>query len=72
MFYFIQTSATYSSLISTLCDGGNTGDACTDDIAALSSNTACDPTEPTVCTEVCRSLYDDISDNCDATVSGYI
>ena len=73
MFYFIQTAATYSAVISTLCDGGTTGDACLDAQSALASSTACASatTANDICTGTCRDLYDDIIDNCDATVSGH-
>ena len=71
MCYFMQTSAAYSTAISALCDGG--GDACTAAATALASNTACATatTANDICTGTCRDLYDDIIDNCDATVSGY-
>ena len=71
MCYFMQTSAAVSSAISALCDGG--GDACTMATTALLSNTACASATDanTICTGMCRDLYNDIIDNCDATVSGY-
>ena len=67
----MQTSAAYGAAISALCDGGTTGDACTDAATALASNTACATatTANDICTGTCRDLYDDIIDNCDATVS---
>ena len=73
MLYFVQTSAAYSAAISALCGGGNTGDACTDAATALASNSACATATDanTICTGTCRDLYNDIIDNCDATVSGY-
>ena len=65
----IQTAAPYSSVISALC--GANGDTCTTAVTALVSNTACVAASTTseICTGTCRDLYDDIIDNCDATVS---
>ena len=62
-------AAAYSTTISTLCDG--TGDACTAATLALQSNTACATATSAddICTGTCRDLYNDIINNCDATVS---
>ena len=59
------------SVLFVVVHGG--GDACTDAVAALGSSSTCAAATDanTICTGDCRSLLDDIINNCDAAVSGY-
>ena len=75
---FIQISGPYSTLISTVCDGGTNTGACTTAQAALATDVACTSAIATatdssvICSGSCRSLINDIIDNCDASVSQYL
>ena len=69
----MQTAASYSTVINTLCNSG-TGDACTTAQTNLALDSACttalaEGNADVICMGDCRTLLDAVVDNCDAAVS---
>ena len=71
MSLFMQTSTGFNTTISVLCGGGTNSGACIAAADALAENNACATATDAaiICTGTCRDLYDDVIDNCNATVS---